>query len=99
MSQDRALTAMDSLEAIIQHRLANRGMRDAEAAAAEIIAAFIDECGGLLFYVSRKIHDKRQVRNAEILAEFDGSNQSALAKKHGLGVPAIYRILSKSRPA
>lgn len=99
MSQDRALTAMDSLEAIIKHRLAKRGLADSEAAAAEIIAAFIEECGGALFYISRRIHDKRQARNAAILAAFDGSNHASLARDYGLGVPAIYRILSQSRTA
>ncbi|ARO89099.1 DNA-binding protein [Nitrosospira lacus] len=53
--------------------------------------------GGQLIYFPKGMIRNLSKRDREIYAEFNGSNHSALAKKHDVSIQWIYRIIEKVR--
>lgn len=49
--------------------------------------------GGQQIYIKKTDLAELSARNLKIYDEFNGSNHHQLAKKHGLAVPVIYRII------
>ena len=54
--------------------------------------------GGLPLYIPKADEITALVRNRRIRAEFDGFNQTALARKYKLSVRWIYEIVNTSEP-
>lgn len=52
-----------------------------------------DEWGGQLIYIPKNQLGKLSERDIKIWKEFNGSNHTHLAKKYGLTVQQIYKIL------
>jgi len=66
---------------------------DAEAIACRISQDVRASWGGQQIYIKKVDLAELSARNLEIFREFNGSNHQQLAKKHGLAVPVIYRII------
>ena len=49
--------------------------------------------GGQQIYIKKTDLAELSARNLDIYTEFNGSNHHQLAKKYGLAVPVIYRII------
>lgn len=54
---------------------------------------------GCLIYIPKGRDWSRNDRNAAIWHDFNGSNQTDLARRYGLSITTIYDILSKERLA
>lgn len=79
--------------------MAELGMEENEAKRlgeriADIIAG---EWGGQNLYIPIGLVHKRTARNARIFEEFTGNNVPGLARKYGLSIQAIYRIIKSER--
>lgn len=61
--------------------------------ALELTEGLRAEIGGLQTYHSKGVRYELSLRDRQILAEFTGRNQEALAKKHGLTPRQMYNIL------
>lgn len=77
-------------------------LKDRRVAEAEDIARILAEdvrrrWGGGLIYIPKGDRHLRDRRDAEIWREFNGRNHAELARRHGLGVAAIYDILERER--
>jgi Mor family transcriptional regulator len=81
--------AMPELGESVRMRLAER-----------LVSAFIREWGGCALYVPKADHLARHRRNRAIVRDFDHTLAGAndLAKKHGLSLQAIYRIVKATQP-
>lgn len=53
--------------------------------------------GGALIYIPVGAAFDRAQRNQAIVAEFDGSNHAALARRHRLTVGSIYDIIGRNK--
>lgn len=53
--------------------------------------------GGQLVYVPMTLAHDRQLRDHQVWAEFNGCNYGELAKKFGISVPWVYRIVRRMR--
>lgn len=52
---------------------------------------------GLLVYIPKGDAYERRLRNAAIWREFNGRNHADLARKHGVGLSAIYDVIAAER--
>lgn len=66
---------------------------EAEAIACRISQDVRASWGGQQVYIKKIDLAELSARNIDIFNEFNGSNHQQLAKKHGLAVPVIYRII------
>lgn len=63
----------------------------------EVANRMADDWGGQQVYIPRNAAGQRQGRNAQIFREFTGDNVPDLAKKYGLTIQAVYRIIKAER--
>ena len=54
---------------------------------------------GCLVYIPIDAAGNRARRNESIIAEFDGSNHKALARRYRIGVCTIYDIIARAKKA
>lgn len=82
------------------HILKKRGMSESEAqtVADEIVDYMVDGWGGQYITIPKDIAREKAELYESIKAEFDGTNQQALATKHHLSINAIHRILELKHP-
>lgn len=75
------------------------GLPDAAAdqVAYDVLRRVLSTCGGEYFYVPKDIRLAAHSRDIEVWGEFTGQNQRALARKYGLTVQYIYRIIARMR--
>ncbi|MDP2091783.1 MAG: Mor transcription activator family protein [Pseudohongiella sp.] len=66
---------------------------NADEIASRISAEIRASWGGQQIYIKKTDLEQLSARNIDIYNEFNGSNHHQLAKKHGLAVPVIYRII------
>lgn len=79
-------------------QVALRAGMDEDAArqiAQDIAGDVARDWGGQSIYIPMDLGAQRAARNERIFKEFTGDNQSELAAKYGLSVPAVYRILKE----
>ncbi len=69
----------------------------AEIIGIENYRLFIKHFGGGSMYIPLATTIMKNKRNREIIQEFDGGNYSALAKKHGVSVKTVQRVINGSR--
>ena len=69
----------------------------AEALALNIMEDFRARFGGELIYFRKGEAMDRTKRNEALLAEFDGSNFKALARRYGLALATVYDIIARER--
>lgn len=71
------------------------GIENTQALYAALMEKISFHCGGSLIYIPKGVSDKVQAnaRNRLIIKEFNGFNHAYLAKKHGVSLQWIYRIL------
>lgn len=69
----------------------------AKAAGETALEEVRDRFGGQVVYIPKDQLQRTKKRWAEIWNEFNGQNHAELARKHGMGVHAIYRILQTMR--
>lgn len=63
---------------------------------AKKVARFVtDNWGGQLIYIPKNHGGRLNERDLAVWRDFDGRNHNALAKKYGLTVQQIYRILKE----
>lgn len=79
-----------SIEAIAPNQLT---AQQVEEIAERAISLYSSTFGGELVYIPKDSAFLRQKLHKEILAEFNGKNQRELAKKYGLSMQAIYKII------
>ncbi len=53
--------------------------------------------GGSLIYIPKGAAYDRAQRNQAIVAEFDGNNYAALARRHGLTLSSVYDIIAREK--
>lgn len=58
-----------------------------------------DNWGGQLIYIPKNHGGRLDERDRQIYAEFDGRNHQQLAKKYGLAVQQVYKIIKLARQA
>ena len=61
---------------------------------ADLIA---EEWGGQSLYIPIGLARRRAVRNERILEEFTGDNVPQLARKYGMSIQTVYRIVKRER--
>lgn len=54
---------------------------------------------GCLVYIPIDAAGNRARRNKAIIAEFDGSNHKALARRYRVGISVIYNVIAKAKKA
>lgn len=69
----------------------------AEQTAYHALRLVLEECGGEYFYVPKDIRLAAHRRDLEVWADFNGSNQRELARKYGVTLQYIYRIVARAR--
>lgn len=92
---------MDHVEGLVSRLLEAEGLSDQAAArvAGVVVDRLADDFGGQLVYLSKMTGKRAQNRNARLVAEFDGANQSQLARAYGLSVSQVYRVLKAAGKA
>ncbi|ADU63441.1 MAG: hypothetical protein KUA35_10400 [Pseudodesulfovibrio sp.] len=60
-------------------------------------AMLADHWGGQHVYIPKDVATRQRERYHQIYSEFTGSNQHDLARKYGLSVQHVYRILRRVR--
>lgn len=53
--------------------------------------------GGSMLYVPKDDATRRHARDAQIIAEFDGTNTAALSRRYGVSRVWVYAILRRAR--
>lgn len=69
----------------------------ADQAAYDVLRRVLETCGGEYFYVPKGIRLAAHSRDIEVRKEFTGHNQRELARRYGLTVQYIYRIIARMR--
>lgn len=70
---------------------------EAESHALTAIDAITEATGGQMIYMPRMTNARLKERNLRVYEEFTGSNQGELARKHGVSVQHVYRIIQLQR--
>lgn len=84
---DAILTALD-------------GQKDREDLAYRVLTSLCENVlGGTQEYFPKADVLLRQMRDMRILAEFTGSNQNELARKHGVSPRHVYNVAAQHRKA
>lgn len=66
--------------------------------AVDVVKQLRFEWGGAVIYIPFRSDDTTTQRNKQIRAEFNGSNQKELSRKHKISLVSIYSILKKTNP-
>ena len=69
----------------------------AEHVGFEIARTMAESWGGLNIYVPKAMEMKLHSRDEQIWREFDGHNQSDLARKYNISVQWVYTIIKRMR--
>jgi Mor family transcriptional regulator len=85
------------LAEMIYVRLAAHGVTEAENLARSLAEDIRYHWGGGLIYIPKGERHRRNCRDAEICRQFNGHNHAELARRHGLGIAAVYAILGRHR--
>lgn len=85
------------LATLFYTRLAEQRVPEAEALARALAEDMRLKWGGGLIYIPKGDRHLRDRRDADIWRQFNGRNHAELARRHGLGIAAIYNILDRER--
>ncbi len=69
----------------------------AEEDALLVVNAILETMGGTTVYIPMGLMANISERDAIIKREFTGNNHTDLARRHGLSVQHVYRILKKEK--
>jgi len=69
----------------------------ADQAAYDVLRRVLEMCGGEYFYVPKDIRLAAHRREIDVWREFTGQNQRELARKYGVTVQYVYRIIARAR--
>ena len=96
-SNTRAETLLDEIAAAVSYHLKKLGI--AEPKALEIGASVAEKIratfGGQALYIAVEQQKKVAERDAELFAEFTGTNHNDLASRYGISVVHVYRIVKR----
>ena len=70
---------------------------EAESVSTCVVNHLVNDWRGQIIYFPKFAQLKNTPRDIAIYQQFNGSNQSDLAKKYNLSVPRIYRIIEQVR--
>lgn len=63
-----------------------------------IMRKIVEVSGGCALYIPKATWQQRTERNQALVREFTGTNHRDLARKYGISVAHVYRVLAEASP-